>query len=75
MCIFIAIRTETDGDKCACAVADHYSDSQRDNSQGEYNRIRCISITAEICSVGDEDLVYDVVKCCHQQGNNARNSI
>ena len=73
--LFRLLPAQANADKRATAVANQYGDGQRDDRQRENHRVRRVAKGAEIVGVGDEDLIDDVVKRRHQQGNDAGNRV
>ena len=61
--------------KGAAAVPDHHGNRKGYHRQRKDNRVGGVAVRAEIGSVGNENLVNDIVKRTHQKGNNAGNRV
>ena len=66
---------ETQADEGAAAVADHDGDGQRDDRHREGDGIGRIAERAEVGSIGDEDLIDNVIQRADQQRYDARHRI
>ena len=66
---------QADADEGAAAISHQNGDRQSHHRQREDYRIGGVAVGAEITGVGNEDLVHDVVKGAHQQGNDAGDGV
>ena len=65
------VLSKAQADKGTAAVPDHHGDGQGDDGQGEHDCVGGVAVGAKIGGIGDKDLVNNVVKCPHQQRDNA----
>ena len=73
--ILLTTGPQADTDKSTAAIANHDSQRQRHHRHGEHNGVGRIAIGAQIRCVGDKNLVHHIVKCCHQQRDDAGDGV
>ena len=69
------LSAQTDADEGTAAVADHDRDRKRNDGQWEDDCVCRIAVGAEISSVSNKNLVYDVIKRTDQKRNDTGNGI
>ena len=59
----------------AAAIPDHHGDGKRHHGQREHHGVCRVAVRAKVACVGDKHLIHNVVKCRHQQRNDAWHSV
>ena len=75
MTIALPTLPKADADESAAAVPDHNRDGEGYDGQRKDNGVGRVAVGAEVGSVGDEDLVDDVVQRTDQKRNDAGNGV